>query len=108
MLSPLDPLISWTHSVLALAHYFDDNYEQSIQWSQQVLSRTPHDSPAYRPMIAALVALGRTEEARDVARSYAAAAPKFRIGPFLERYPIRDSAALACYGERLLAAGLTP
>jgi adenylate cyclase len=106
MLSPLDPMIAWTHVILALAHYFAGNYAESVRWSGLALPSSSKDSPAYRTHIAALVALKRIEEAREAARAYAAAAPNFRVGSFLARYPLRDPAALALYGQRLLSAGL--
>jgi adenylate cyclase len=57
-------------------------------------------------MAASLVALGRIEEAREVARDLMRVQPRFRVAAYIPRCPIKDPAQVTVFVERLKFAGL--
>jgi hypothetical protein len=59
-----------------------------------------------RPLIASLVALGRSDQAHEIAQQMLAVAPQFRVNAFISRYPISDPARKEKLRRELLAAGL--
>ena len=105
-LSPLDPHASFYHTALTLAHYTNGSYEEAVHWGQRILASGPRFTANMRPLIGSLVCLGRTDEAREVARRMLAVAPSFRVGAFITRYPIRDPARKEKLVRELLSAGL--
>ena len=105
-LSPLDPHASFYQTALTLAHYTNGTYEEAVGLGRHTLAMSPRFTANMRPLIGSLVALGRTEEARDVARQMLAVAPQFRVDPFISRYPLSDPARKERLRQELLAAGL--
>lgn len=47
---------------IAISHYFDGDFELSVETSRQVLRQYPDHAPAYRFLLAALGQLGRLAE----------------------------------------------
>jgi adenylate cyclase len=105
-LSPLDPHASFYQTALTLAHYTNATYEEAIRWGRRTLAISPRFTANMRPLIASLVAVGRTDQAQEVARQMLAVAPQFRVDPFILRYAINDPARKEKLRRELLAAGL--
>ena len=64
-LTPRDPYASFYVSLIALAHYHLDNYEEAVRYSERALQRR-RIYVVLRTLAATLGQLGRTEEARSV------------------------------------------
>lgn len=105
-LSPLDPHASFYQTALTLAHYTNATYEEAIQWGRRTMAISARFTANMRPLIGSLVAVGRLEEARDIARRMLAVTPQFRVDPFIARYPISDPARKEKLRRELLEAGL--
>jgi adenylate cyclase len=104
-LSPRDPEISFMLSGIAMAHLIADRNDESLLFSQKSIGDTPRFTTGHRTKIAALVALGRLEEAKKAATEFLALDPNFTISARLPRF--RNAAFQAKYYGGLKAAGLT-
>ncbi|WP_176733431.1 adenylate/guanylate cyclase domain-containing protein [Bosea sp. BIWAKO-01] len=104
-LSPLDAHVFWYEGVLAQAHYVDGNFDEALKWAV----RSSHHSRSgffnMRTRTATLVALGKLEEAADVARQIMRASPAFSLLSYRKRCPFVP-AVLEPWIERLRRAGL--
>jgi Flp pilus assembly protein TadD len=63
-LSPLDPEMSHMLSGIGLAYMNTGNFEAAIKWGQRSIRHSPDWVSGHRVLIAALMLLGREEEAR--------------------------------------------
>ncbi len=106
LLSPLDPCSPFYKTTLTLANYFNGDFEEAVLCGRKTLAAAPRFTANMRPLIAALVATDRIDEARRTAATMMSIEPHFRVGSFRERYPVKDPAVLALLCERLSAAGL--
>ena len=105
-LSPFDPHIVFVHASLALAHYVGGRYQDAIRWGQKAMDANPRWTANLRPLAASLAAANKVDEARAVARALLAVEPQFRVGPFVERYALRDPERRALLAQHLIKAGL--
>jgi tetratricopeptide (TPR) repeat protein len=105
-LSPLDPYAHIFHGRLGLAHFVNGDMGESVYWTRRSLAKEPRYVGPLRPLIAALAALGRHDEAREAAAQLLALQPDFHVGRFIAQYPIADQKLAADYRAWLLAAGL--
>jgi class 3 adenylate cyclase/TolB-like protein/tetratricopeptide (TPR) repeat protein len=104
-LSPLDARLFWHEGLLGQAHYVEGNYEKALEWVTSALSRNRSIRYNYRTLIATLVALGRGEEATEVAQTFLRLQPDFRLGPYSQNCPFVPK-ILAPWLARLRAANL--
>ncbi|MGE0734173.1 MAG: adenylate/guanylate cyclase domain-containing protein [Alphaproteobacteria bacterium] len=107
-LSPLDPYAPFYQGILAMAHYINGTYEDSVRWGRKSMAANPNLTANLRNLIVALVAVGELDEARALARHMIELQPTFRVTPYIERYPLRDTERRKLFAEQLLAAGLPP
>ena len=107
-LSPLDPYAYFYRAAHCLANYVDDNFEEAVAWGRRTMAAAPNYTASMRPLIASLVALGRSDEARTVAAQMLQLDPRFRVEAFCSWYPLKGQARRQVLAERLLAAGLPP
>jgi adenylate cyclase len=105
-LSPFDLHIFYTHTVLGLAQYVAGEYEEAVRWGRKAREENPQFTANLRLLAASLVALGQTDEAREVASALLAVTPSFQVGPFVEGYAIRDPERRDRLALELRAAGL--
>jgi adenylate cyclase len=106
-LSPLDSSLYSYYSSLSIAYYAHGSFEEAVKWGKMSASENPLYTSNMRYLAAALAALGRLEEAREVADRLMRQQPAFRLSSyraFLQ--PFRDPARGAQYIERLAKAGL--
>ena len=104
-LSPLDARIFWHEGLLAQAHYVNGNYEEALAWARIAVGRNESIRFTLRTLIATLAALGKEDEATQVARHHLALQPDFRLGLYAQRCPFRG-AILDNWIARLRSAGL--
>ena len=101
-LSPFDPRGFQSATALAVAHLLAGRFEQAIEWAERALHDQPRYNPARRIKIAAIVELGRVDEARVELDRMLAVQPGVTIASF------RANAARAAAPEYIdiVAAGL--
>jgi adenylate cyclase len=106
-LSPLDGSLYSYYSSLSLAYYAHGSFEEAVKWGKMSASENPLYTSNMRYLAAALAALGRLDEAREVAARLMRQEPGFRLSSYAARLqPFRDAAGGARYIEHLEKAGL--
>jgi len=107
-LSPHDPFLFRYQHFLSIGFYAARDFEAAVFWGQQSLQGNPHYTSNLRFTIAALVALGRNDEARELSRQVIIVQPDFRVAPLIARQPFQDDSERERYGQYLIDAGLPP
>jgi TolB-like protein/Tfp pilus assembly protein PilF len=105
-LSPRDRFSFRYHTALCLSHYTNGSYEEAIDWGLQAIREAPGYTASLRFTIAAMSALGRSSEARDLGMRLMRIQPDFRVSTVRERHPFRDAARRNQIAEELVIAGL--
>jgi class 3 adenylate cyclase/TolB-like protein len=106
-LSPLDRSLFYYYTFLNLAHYGNGTYEQAVKWGRMSKSENPFYTANHKILAAALVGLGRIEEAREVGVQLMRLEPDFRIAVWgRTRLPFRDREISERYMQHLRTAGL--
>lgn len=106
-LSPFDQSLFYYHVFLSLAHYASGSYEEAIRWGRMSASEKPMYTANLRIMAASLAALGRLDEAGEVARRLMQLEPGFTITRYESSLlPFRDEALRSAFVEQLRRAGL--
>jgi adenylate cyclase len=106
-ISPLDPRGYVTMNGIAAAHFFGRRFDEAVQWARRALQENPTLHVSLRFLSAALVHLGRKEDAQDTIRELLRIQPnaslsRWRSGPMTHRYNwMREM-----FIEGLKAAGL--
>lgn len=105
-LSPLDQQVFFAEHILAQAHYINGDFDEAIIWSERAARRNPRLTSNLRTLIASLVAAGRIEEAREVARMHGELSPDFSLAAWSARTPMVER-VLKPRLEMLRKAGLS-
>jgi len=105
-LSPRDAFLFRYYTSLCLAHYTNGTYEESAHWGRLALRESPQYTANLRYTAAALVELGRVEEARELVGSVISVEPQSRAQLIFERHPYRDPNLRRKLAEALILAGL--
>ena len=82
------------------------DYESAVATGRSVVGMNPAFSAAYKPYLAALGYLGRTQEAAVVCQRLLAIEPDFSIQRFRDTTPMQHEADRAHYAEGLRRAGV--
>jgi adenylate cyclase len=108
-LSPFDQCIAYFYNFLGLAHYANGSYDEAVKWTKMSAAENPRYTANLRYLTAALSALDRLDEARDVAASLLRCDPNFSLSGF-ERtlQPFRVPDIGVRYVQHLRRAGLPP
>jgi adenylate cyclase len=104
-LSPRDKHIFFAEHILAQAHYINGDLDEAILWSQRAEEHNGRLTSNLRTLIASLIAVGRTDEARAAAQRHQAIAPRFSLRAWAMRSPMRDEVKQSRV-EMLREAGL--
>lgn len=104
-LSPCDRDAHGFYLALCVAYYTDGNYDQAVDWGLRALAEQRVLRGTGGWVAAALAALGRTAEAREVAADTMSRWPERRVRVVVEHHPYRDAVRREDYGRHLLAAG---
>jgi adenylate cyclase len=106
-LAPFDQGRAYQYSFLAIAHYAQGSYAESLKWARLSVSENPFYTSVRRSVIVALAGLGRLEEARAEAARLLELEPDFRLGSYERvRLPYEQVALRQRCMEHLRAAGL--
>jgi adenylate cyclase len=106
-LSPSDQSLFYYYMFLNMAHYSTAAYEEAVRWGRMSANENPTYTANHRIMTAGLVALGRIEEAREVAASLMKLEPGFRLSVYEKtRQPFRVPEIKDRYMEHLRKSGL--
>ncbi len=105
-LSPLDRHLFYSYTVLCLAAYTGQDYEEAIDCGRKAVSENPNYTANLRLLCAALSAKGRIDEARQVAEKLLAADPGFRVERFCANYAYKEPERRERFAVHLRAAGL--
>jgi len=104
-LSPRDSHVFVHEHFLSQAHYINGNYDEAIAWARKAAQHNARLTSNLRVLAASLVAVGKTDEATEVARRLLALEPLFGLRSFAARTPLRG-AVRDTFVDRLRAAGL--
>jgi len=105
-LSPLfDPFSNMRHMAIAIAHFVAGRFEQSVAAATRAIQANPRFSPPYWMRAAALVNLGRIDEAEVAAQQLLNVQPQFSISSITSA-PFANPEILAALGHALRRVGL--
>jgi adenylate cyclase len=104
-LSPVDTQSFFYLLFLALAHYVNGTYDESIIWARKSASLNPRLVSNLRWLIASLVAIDHLDEARHFAQKLLEVNPGFRLSAYSTWSPLRLELRTQLI-ERLHKAGL--
>ena len=104
-LSPLDQQRFVNYARLGQNHYLNGTYEDAVRWSRKALSQNPRFGNAVRIAAASLVAVGRHDEALQMASHHRQILPHFTVSEYAPRCPFRPAQA-SQYVQHLEQAGL--
>jgi adenylate cyclase len=106
-LSPHGPHRYYFQFFVGLAHYASGNEAEAARWLKLSLRDSPGFTSAHRILMAALVALGETEEARTVAGQMMVCEPQFRLSSYRnDRAPFVDPDLRTALFSRMRDAGV--
>jgi len=105
-LSPRDPRGRFTAGAMALAAIADENYPEGLSSAEKALTQNRRFAVALRVLIVALVRLGQSDRASQVARDLLEVEPELTISGFVKRIPFPRQAMARIYAEALRAAGV--
>ncbi len=104
-LSPNDSHVFFAEHILAQAHYVSGNYDEAVLWARRADKNNARLTSNLRTLASSLVAVGKIEEAREVARRHLQIAPTFTLTVWAARTPMQGKVR-ADRVKRLRAAGL--
>jgi adenylate cyclase len=106
-LSPFDESLFNYYMFLGMAHYVSGAYEEAVRWGRMSANENPSYTSNLRMLAAALAALDRVDEAREVGRTLLKQEPGFTLSGYLQsRAPFRDPEMKTRVIEHLRKAGL--
>jgi adenylate cyclase len=106
-LSPFDQNLYYYYMFFSLAHYANENYEEAVKCAKMSLSENWAYTATHRFLAAALAALGRLDEAREVAGNLMRLEPSFGLQTYEQsRQPFGRPEIGARLMEHLRKAGL--
>jgi TolB-like protein/Tfp pilus assembly protein PilF len=105
-LSPFDPFQYRNEHFLSLAHYACGQYEEAARLGMSSYEGRPNYGSNLRVTMAALMAMGAEERARDLAQQHNRAEPGYSLRAVQSRMGFRDTDEQALYVQRLMQAGV--
>jgi adenylate cyclase len=106
-LSPLDRNLFSYYSSLNLAHYSLGAYAEAVKWGKLSASENPQYTANLKYLAAALAALDRLDEARDISAALMQYEPDFRLSTFEHTLqPFRGPEVSSRYVQHLRESGL--
>jgi adenylate cyclase len=104
-LNPLDPRGYMTNNGIIAAHLFSRHFEEAELWTRRTLAKWPSHPMTLRSRIAALVLLGRVDEARIVVTDLLKVQPNSSLSRS-RRSHYRDTEMFGVYIDALRQAAL--
>ena len=105
-LSPYDPFLHRNEHFVSLAHYLNGDFEEAVRLGLSSFEGRPQYGSNLRTTMAALVAIGRGAEARELSQHHRQAEPKFSLAEFQKRVGVRDPDIRHQYIDHLRLAGV--
>ncbi|MCK1711881.1 MULTISPECIES: adenylate/guanylate cyclase domain-containing protein [unclassified Bradyrhizobium] len=105
-LSPFDPMNFMPNNALAIANFHARQYEVAADAARRAIEVNPRFSACYAHLAAALIRLGRDEEAKAAAQRVLDCNPKFSVHGWSAAIGTAAPSVLAPYAEALREAGL--
>ena len=105
-MSPSDPGAFFFYSLSALAHLLCGRPAEAYDLAKKSARMYPDWDTTYWVLVAALVQLGRTEEARSVVARFLELSPTATVSRLRELLPIRDPESLNMVLDGMTVAGL--
>ena len=105
-LAPTDPLFPLWEYFYAIAYVFKGEYEKAVSIGRRAAKANPDFVNGYKPLIAALGHLGRSEEAAPYIGKLLSLEPGFTVASFGRVYPFRNPADRESYMQGLALAGV--
>jgi len=105
-LSPLDPHAFLFDGFFILIHLLKRDFEAAADMGRAVIEMNPSFTGNFKPYLAALGHLGRTQEAATVLRRLLALEPGFSVARHLAATPIRRESDRKHYADGLRLAGV--
>lgn len=105
-LSPNDPIMFRYEHFLSIAHYAAGDFSNAAHWGMSSFQRNPHYTSNLRMTAASLAALGKSDDAKELARRVMEVDPEFRVGSVLKKLSFQDESIERRYIQHLLKAGL--
>ena len=105
-LSPFDPHAFFFDAFFILIHLLKRDFESAVAAGRAVSELNPSFSATYKPYLAALGHLGRTQEAGLIRDKLLAIEPDFTIERFLATTPLERQSDLELYADGLRRAGV--
>ena len=103
--NPRDPSIFFRFTVIGLAHYLADQFDQAIEWADKAVQRMPTWYFGHFILAASYVRLDRMVDARAIVETCSAAIPEISASQ-LNRMPIKDNVEMERFRDCLIKAGL--
>lgn len=105
-LSPNDPILFRYEHFLSIAHYAAGDFSSAAHWGMNSFQRNPHYTSNLRTTAASLAALGKSDDAEELARRAMEVDPEFRVNKILKKLSFQDQSIARRYIRHLLDAGL--
>jgi tetratricopeptide (TPR) repeat protein len=105
-LSPLDPFAFRNEHFLGIAHYAAGNFARSAALGLSSYQRAPNYASNLRTTIASLVAIERTDEAKEMVARHHTVEPDFTVEELFARQTFKSNTQRREYCDQLLAAGM--
>ena len=105
-LAPFHPYFILLENVFVMAHVISGDYEQAVQTGRRAVKTNPDFVNGYKPLLAALGQLGKTEEAAGYVSRLLELEPNFTVQRFAELYPLKKEFDRERYIEGLRLAGV--
>jgi TolB-like protein/Tfp pilus assembly protein PilF len=105
-LSPLDPLMFFTQSVAAFAHFFAGRYDEGLQLAERACREQPNYVAVLRVAAANSARAGRLKEARRFVARALELDPELRLSNLKDRMRALSPERFARYVDALREAGL--
>lgn len=104
--SETEPITFYCHTIRAMAHYQQRNYDEALKWSRKAVGHNPKHVMSLRYLLASLAMTGNTEEARELARRIVAIDSSENVEFFGRRSAYRSRRRANHLCEGLRRAGL--
>jgi TolB-like protein len=105
-LAPFHPYSCFFESIYVIAHTFKGDYERAVLVGRGTVKGNPHSHEAYKPLIASLGHLGRSDEAKPYIAKLMSLEPHFTVERFGKTYPFQRGSDRRRYMRGLLLAGV--
>jgi TolB-like protein len=105
-LAPLDPYSSFFETCYTIAYVFKGDYERAIIVGRRAVNALPDFVNGYKPLIAALGHLGRSDEAKPYIDTLLSLEPNFTVERHGQVYPFKKAGDRRRYLQGLRRAGV--